>query len=367
MKWCKALWVLIGILLTTQSFGASLQPPSFPSLISALKVLDQPVQFCGEPPPVKIPQVRERFEKELLLSLWNRAQVVLWLKRSQRYFPHVEKILHANGLPDDLKFVAVAESALRPHARSHKGATGFWQFMPHTGRKYGLLISSRIDQRRNLFAATRAAAQYFKDLHEMFGSWTLAAAAYNMGEEGLTAEIMEQGIKDYYRLYLPLETQRFVFRILSIKLILTDPKRFGFDLPATEYYPPLTFDQIKMDCDKEVPLRIIARAAKTDFKVIKDLNPEIRGHYLKQGEHQIRVPEGSAKGFPQRVQALIQSDHAQRGEYVYIVKKGDNLSLIADRFGVPLVALIIWNRLDITRSIHPGDRLIIYPQKEGKP
>jgi hypothetical protein len=263
-------------------------------------------------------------------------------------------------MPDDLKYVAIAESALRPHAGSKKGAIGFWQFMKSTGQKYGLVINERIDERRNIFASTEAVIRCLKHLHETFGSWTLAAAAYNMGEDGLMAEIGEQGNNNYYHLYLPLETQRFLFRILSVKLIFFDPERYGFHLSQEDYYPPMRFDRVQVDCFQDTPLRIIAQAANTYFKVIKDLNPEIRGHYLPEGSRAILIPEGASKDFHARYQHLLKNWLADQKERIYVVKKGDNLSSIADRFGVPLVGIIFWNRLDPSKPIHPGDELIIY-------
>ncbi|NIM98832.1 MAG: transglycosylase SLT domain-containing protein, partial [candidate division Zixibacteria bacterium] len=125
----------------------------------------------------------------------------------------------------------------------------------------------------NLFASTRAAIRYFQSLYGSFESWTLAAAAYNLGEEGIMAEILEQRTDNYYHLYLPLETQRFLFRIVSAKLILSDPEIYGFKLSEEDYYPPLEFDRVQVNCSQETPIRIVAEAAKTHFKVIKDLNP----------------------------------------------------------------------------------------------
>ena len=351
----------IGLFPWSNVLGETLRRADSPSLISSLKTLHR-LDFCGEQVPLKNQEVRERLEKEFLLSLWDRAQVILWLKRSRRYFPHIEMMLKKNGMPDDLKYIAIAESALRAHAGSRKGAVGFWQFMAGTGRRYGLVINEYIDERRNLFASTRAAIKYFKGLREALGSWTLLAAAYNMGEEGLRAEIMEQDINDYYRLYLPLETQRFLFRILSVKVIFSDPAKYGFKLTEKDYYPPLTFDRITIDCLKEIPIRVIAQAAKTHFKVIKDLNPEIRGHYLGEGEHGILIPRGTSVGFQARYRRLVKKFLAAQKERIYVVKNGDNLSSIADRFDIPLAAIIIWNRLDPKRPIHPGERLIIYPK-----
>jgi len=355
------LFFLLGITLffLSSTYGEEFKGAPFPSLISSLKP-SAPLTFCDERVPIEIRDIRERLEKELLLSLWDRPQVILWLKRSRRYLPYIEKMLKENNLPDDLKYIAIAESALRPHVSSKRGATGFWQFMRDTGRRYDLAINKHIDERRNLFASTQAAIRYFKDLYEKLGSWTLAAAAYNMGEEGVEVGILEQGSGDYYNLYLPIETQRFIFRILSVKLIFSNPGLYGFYLSEDDYYPPLEFDRIHLNAYQDIPIRIIARAAETHFKVIKDLNPEIRGHYLTTGSHTILIPKGSAKDFGSRFQDLFKGWVETKKESVYIVKKGDNLSLIADRFNVPLAALLIWNELDLKAHIYPGDRLIIY-------
>ncbi len=330
-----------------------------PPLITSLRI-SAPLSFCGEEVPIEIQDVKERLEKELLLTLWDRPQVILWLKRSRRYLPIIEKLLRENNLPDDLKYLAIAESALRPHVSSTKGAIGFWQFMRETGLKYGLTINEHIDERRNVVSSTRAAIRYFEDLHEKFGSWTLAAAAYNMGDEALEAEIQEQEAGDYFHLYLPIETQRFVFRVISTKLIFSNPGQYGFYLSDEDFYPPMEFEVIQLNCPQDIPIRIVAQAANTHFKAIKDLNPEVRGHYLPKGNHELRIPKGLAKGFHNRYQDLVEKWLASREEVVYIVEKGDNLSLIAEKFGISLASLLIWNKLDPEARIYPGDRLIIY-------
>ena len=362
MKRLSLFFFFAWLLSISNINAASFESANFPSLVSSLRI-DMPLEFCGEAVPVKNQEIQERLEKELLLSFWDRPQVILWLKRSSRYFPHIEQLLQEHEMPDDLKYVAIAESALRPHAGSRKGAIGFWQFMPTTGLKYGLVINESFDERRNLFASTAAAIQYFRELYQIFKSWTLAAAAYNMGEEGLLSEILEQDTANYYQLYLPLETQRYIFRILSVKLILSNPVRYGFNLAKDDYYPLLTFDRVQVDCAEAIPLRIIAQAGKTHFKAIKDLNPEIRGHYLAKGKHAILIPHGASVGFQLRYQSLADKFLEARKEKVYIVKKGDNLSFIAERFGIPLASLIIWNRIDIKQPIHPGDCLTIYEQE----
>jgi hypothetical protein len=358
-KWPFVVLLGMGLFAWPTIVGGSPAASSEYSLISSLKI-DTPLEFCGERVPLEIQEVRERLEKELLLTLWDRPQVVLWLKRSHRYLPYIEEMLQKDGMPGDLKYIALAESALRPHAGSQKGAIGFWQFMEHAGQQYGLVINKQIDERRNIFASTQAAIRYFKELYKQFGSWTLVAAAYNMGSPRLAEEIQEQGTTNYYYLYLPLETQRYIFRILSVKLILLDPKRYGFNLSDEDYYPPLEFDQIQINCPQETHIRLIAQAAKTYFKVIKDLNPEIRGYFLAAGKHTILIPKGASEGFESRYQTLLNHQSVDQKKQIYIVKEDDTLSSVADQFSVPMSTLIMCNHLDSKTAIHPGDRLIIH-------
>lgn len=365
MKYILSLLSLL-VFAVMSVHGEDKHPPDinrFPGLMSRVRI-SGPLDFCGEPVPLENQDVRERLEKELLLTLWDRPQVTLWIKRSSRYMPIIERKLKEHDMPDDLKYVAIIESALRPHAGSRRGAIGFWQFLPATGIKYGLEINAEKDQRRNIFYSTQAAINYFKALYELLGSWTLAAAAYNMGEQGLQSEILAQKTDNYYHLYLPLETQRYIFRIIAAKLILADPITYGFEHTQEDLYPPLQYDQIKLDCFQETPIYLVAQAANTEFKKIKDLNPEIRGHFLAAGSHRLLVPKGAADGFQERFKALVDQWEAENKERVYVVKEGDNLSTIADRFNVPLPALMIWNRLDKNKHIYPGDRLVIYPEND---
>jgi hypothetical protein len=337
-----------------------------PALNDLLKV-DDTLALFGEKVPLEIPQVRERFEKELLLAAWDRPQALLWLKRSTRYLPFVAAQLKARRLPADLRFLAVAESALRPHVGSPKGALGFWQLLPDTARRYGLTVDERFDERRNVTFSTRAALDYLAELRDRLGSWTLAAAAYNMGEEGLEAEMLEQDRADFYSLYLPLETQRFIFRILVAKLIISAPERFGFRLAPADFYAPIQSVGIQIDAFEEVPLALIAAAAGTSFKSIKDLNPEIRGHYLAAGSRKVQIPPEGEKGFQKRYQALLNTHRKDRQQRIYVVQKGDNLTAIAAKFDVPLAVLLIWNRIDLNRALQPGDRLVIHNRSLPKP
>ena len=328
-------------------------------LLNAIRIT-APLSFCGEKVPLETGDVRERLERELLLSLWREPQVILWIKRMSRYMPVVSSILKKHGLPEDLKYLAIIESDLMPHEGSPKGAMGYWQFIEGTAERYGLRVDSRFDDRRNIYKSTEAAAAYLMFLHDRFGSWTLGAAAYNMGEEGLEAAILEQKQKDFYRLYLPLETQRYILRAVAVKLILDNPAPYGFILLPADLYPPVDIDTVSFKLNEDTAVQIIAEAAGTDFKVIKDLNPEIRGHYLPPGNHEIAVPKGhGGNGFQSALGERVSRSKQNLQNRTYLVGKGDSLSSIARQFNVPLPALLMWNQLGLESPIHPGDKLIV--------
>jgi len=363
----KVLSFVFVLLIWTSFVHAEtiLEPSYFPSLISSIRI-NTPLSFCGEDVPLDNREVLERLEKELLLTLSDRAQVILWIKRSNRYMPYIEEMLNENDMPQDLKYVAIIESALRPHAGSRKGAIGFWQFMKETGLNYGLIIDKYKDERRNIFTSTKAAIYYFRALYADFRSWTLSAAAYNMGEDKLKSEIQEQKVSNYYNLYLSIETQRYMLRIIAAKLILSDPVKYGFILNQEDLYPPLQFDRIHLTLSQIAPIHLIAQSAGTHFKAIKDLNPELRGHYICEGIHSILVPKGSAVDFHPRFEEAFTSWLIENKEHTYLVKKGDNLTEIAERFNVSLQNLLIWNNLKLKNHIHPGDQLTVYMDEKKK-
>jgi membrane-bound lytic murein transglycosylase D len=329
------------------------------ALIKAIKIND-PLTFCNEPVPLSETDIKERLEREMLLALDNNDDVILWLKRANRFFPYIEKVLKEKSLPDDLKYIAIAESALKPHATSNKGAAGYWQFIESTGIKYGMEVSNDIDERRNIISSTEAAANYFKDLYALFGSWTLAAAAYNMGEEGLKTELLMQKVNNYYQLYLNQETQRYIFRILAAKIIMSNPEKYGYHLASEDLYTAEQFDLLEITVSEAVPLYIIAQAAETYFKVIKDINPHLKSYYLPVGKYKLMIPRGAAMGFAERFENIRSQWLTEKKERIYIVKKGDNLSSVAARFNVPVKAIMIWNGVTNDKKIVPGDKLIIF-------
>jgi hypothetical protein len=352
--------ILVALCLPLRSYALDKEVSSsaLPSLVESSR-FPHDLFFCGAKVPLDQQEVRERLEKEVLLALWSRPQVILWLKRASRYFPHIESVLKKEGLPDDLKYLAVVESGLRPHAGSSKGAIGFWQFMRSTGKMNGLRVDSKVDERRNLFKSTTAACLYLKKLNSQFGSWPLAAAAYNMGENGLASEIKMQGAEDYYSLYLPLETQRYVFKIIAAKVIMKNAEDYGFRLSKDDLYPVLAFDRVNIDSPAQIPLTVISQSAQVSFKAVKDLNPEIRGYYLSKGKSSILIPKGSAKGFKRRFARLLKQWKKENVARLHVVKKGENLTGIAKRYEMSLASLLRLNRLTRKSYIHPGDRLVV--------
>jgi len=332
------------------------------SLVDALKIRE-PLTFCNEKVPLYEPDVKERLERELLVSLQNSDDVILWLKRANRYFPYIEKVLRDNRLPDDLKYIVIVESALKPLAASHKGAVGFWQFIESTGNKYRMTINDDIDERRNFFVSTDAAIAYLKDLRLIFDSWTLAAAAYNMGEDGLKTEMLMQRVNTYYQLHLNQETQRYIFRILAAKIILSDPQKYGFYLSREDLYHQLQFDQVEISSDHPVPIHVIAQAANTYFKMIKDLNPHLKKYHLPAGRHVILIPRGAADRFSERYETRLKQWQEEKEKSVYTIKRGDNIYTIAKSLNVSVKAIMIWNDISsVNQKLSPGEQLFIFNQ-----
>ena len=330
-----------------------------PSLIESTRI-NYPVYYCKEILPLNDPVTREKFEKEIILTLWDRPQIILWVKRSGRHMNFIEKVLLENNMPLDLKYIPVIESCLRPHAGSSKGAVGFWQFIKSTGVKYGLTINNKIDERRNIYKSTNAAIKYLKDLYKFFGSWTLATAAYNMGESGLKSEIIFQNVNDFYKLYLPVETQRYILKIITAKMILSNPEKYGFYFNKDDIYKPVRFEKFNLEIDKKTSISIIAYAANSTFKIIKELNPEIRGAYLYKNR-EILIPENSKKKFISRFNFALKRDIKKNFfKQVYTVKEGDNLASIADKFNITLNILYSWNNIKSNKFIYPGDKLNLY-------
>ena len=227
--------------------------------------------------------VGERLEREFLLSLGNPAQVVLWLKRSARYFPYIERELTRAGLPEDLKYVAVIESALLPGAYSHASALGIWQFIASTAKRYGLAVTTGWDERRNPERSTAAALAYLRELRQRFPDWPLALAAYNAGEGRVEQALRHQGVASYYQVALADETERYVFRALAAKLILSEPERYGFEVPHEQRYRAYDADVVAIELRDRMAVAELARQAGLVLPGAEDPQPGDRRGLARQG------------------------------------------------------------------------------------
>ncbi|NWG02117.1 MAG: transglycosylase SLT domain-containing protein [Syntrophaceae bacterium] len=264
--------------------------------ITAFK-LPQEVFLCEERFPLEDRNVWENLDREFLLALSNEVQVLLWMKRARRYFPWVEKRLKETGLPEDLKYVTITESSLRPEAVSTSGAAGIWQFIPSTGEKYGMRKSRSVDERFDFFKATEGALSYLKSLYEEFGSWTLSMAAYNAGENRIRREIELQKTRSYFYLDLPLETERYVYKIAVAKILLSDPGRYGYRLEEKEFYDPLLLERVQIELVQPLPIIEIAKATGVFYKEIKELNPHYIEEAIPPGIHFLNLPSGTSEKF----------------------------------------------------------------------
>ncbi len=253
--------------------------------------------LCGERIPIEDRRVWENLDREFLLAVNSEVQVLLWMKRARRYFPMIEKRLKEMGLPDDLKYVTITESSLRPSAVSSSGAAGIWQFIPSTGEKYGMRRNKGFDERFDFFKATEGALAYLGSLHEEFGNWALAMAAYNSGENRIRKEIELQRVRDYYRLYLPSETERYVYKIAVAKIILSNPERYGFRLGEKDFYDPLQLDRIQIEAGQSLSLVAVAQAVGSYYKEIKEMNPHLSEENIPAGVHFLNLPPGTSERF----------------------------------------------------------------------
>jgi membrane-bound lytic murein transglycosylase D len=262
--------------------------------ILRVEALDIPnvMTFAGERVPLQDTDVRERLDREIHVNTYWHSNMLLMIKKANRFFSEIEPLLEKYNLPDDFKYLAVAESGL-DNVTSHAGASGFWQFMKATGKEYGLEINNYVDERYNLELATKVAAQYLINSKELFGSWTNAAAAYNAGNAGITKQMKRQDVTGYYNLLLNSETGRYVFRILAFKEILSNPEKYGFYVDQQDLYQAIPTKTIIID----TPVEDFAKFAKQqgiNYKILKIHNPWLRDTYLKNAsgkQYSIKIPE----------------------------------------------------------------------------
>ncbi|KAB1069394.1 lytic transglycosylase domain-containing protein [Tamlana haliotis] len=259
--------------------------------VYALEMPDN-LNLAGEPVPVNNPDIYERMDRELLVNTYWQSNGLLMFKRAHKYFPIIEPILKKHGVPDDFKYLAVIESGLL-NVVSPAGARGVWQIMPSTAKEYGLEVNDNVDERYNLEKSTEAACQYLLESKELLGSWTLAAAAYNAGNTGVSRRLEEQMVDDYYDLLLGDETGRYVFRIVALKEILSNPTTYGFNFREKDLYTQVPTFKVKVDT-AVTDFALFAKKFDINYKILKLHNPWLREPKLNNDSrklYHIEIPK----------------------------------------------------------------------------
>jgi hypothetical protein len=265
-------------------------------MAAASWALPDSVMFAGETMPLQNFDTRESLDRELNATAYRHGSTLLTIKRAGRYFPEIEKILRENGIPEDFKYLACAESDLS-NVISPAGATGFWQIIEDTGKEYGMTINKEIDDRYNLEKSTRFACSYFKKAYERYGNWTMAAASYNNGFNGLDEQVGIQKETNYYNLLLNEETARYIFRITALKLVMSEPSKYGFAIMPEDTYKPIPYTEVTVDTSV-TSFEQFARHFDTNYKMLKFHNPWLRKPFLTNNdgrEYIIRVPDRDAR------------------------------------------------------------------------
>ncbi len=287
----------IPLLMSHQQLSDKELPQSQVAALAVVPEVPAEVKFADEVIRLNRADLRERMDREITAFTYSHQTTLLMIKRANRYFPIVEPILKECGVPDDLKYLMVIESNLSPTAKSPAGAAGLWQFMQATGREYGLEVNVNIDERYNVEKATRAACEYLKESYALYGDWMTVAASYNAGQSGISRRLEKQGVTHAMDLWLVEETSRYMFRILTAKLVLENPKTYGFILRRSQLYPYIAPKEIITTTQQIDDLTAFARQHGVTVAQLKEENPWLREYTMnnKSGRtYHIRIPDVEA-------------------------------------------------------------------------
>jgi membrane-bound lytic murein transglycosylase D len=339
----------------------------------------QELYFAGERVPTENDEVWERLDREMLVNTYWQSNALLFIKRSNRWFPIIEPILKENGVPDDFKYLALIESGFM-HVVSPAGAAGYWQFIERTAKEYDLEVNNYVDERYNVYKATTAACEYLKDAYNSLGSWTKAAAAYNMGTGGVRNQLKKQQVESYYDLYLNSETSRYVFRILAAKMILSNPKSYGFNVLSEHLYKPFKTKIIEVDTTY-IDLVEFANMHQVTYKTLKRYNPWLRSSILRnpyKKTYQIEIPlePEITEPIPEKEVGIdslkldvdtVKNEQLNLNDSLIIhkVKKKESIEDIVNKYNVNISDILEWNNLR-EYYLKPGQELKIYLKRESE-
>jgi hypothetical protein len=273
-------------------------------------VLPDRAEFAGEEAPLGLYYVREGLDRELMVNTYWHSSTLLMLKKSNRYFHIIIPILKKHNIPEDFKYLALIESGLT-NIQSQAGAAGFWQIVPATGKHFGLEITDQVDERYHIEKATEAACKLLRGSYNKFGSWTLAAAAYNVGEGRISRELERQNATSYYDLYLPEETMRYVYRIIALKLLYEHPTEYGYFIRKKDLYPPIPTYTVSVDSSIS-NLPVFAKTMKINYRLLKEFNPWLRSDKLTNAGKKKYVITLPRKGFEDFDRLLDEIENAEQ-------------------------------------------------------
>jgi len=273
-------------------------------------VLPDKAEFAGEEAPLGLYYVREGLDRELMVNTYWHSSTLLMLKKSNRYFQIIVPILRKNNIPEDFKYLALIESGLT-NIQSQAGAAGFWQFVPATGKHFGLEISDQVDERYHVEKATEAACKLLRGSYNKYGSWTLAAAAYNVGEGRISKELERQDAKTYYDLYLPEETMRYVYRIIALKLLYEHPTEYGYFIRKKDLYPAIPTYTVTVDSSIN-NLPVFAKTMSINYRLLKEFNPWLRSDKLTNASKKKYTLTLPRKGFEDFDKLLDEIENAEQ-------------------------------------------------------
>lgn len=261
------------------------------------------IVFCDETIDLTRYDRRERMDRELLAFTYMHSTSIQMIKRANRYFPIVEPILKANGIPDDFKYLMAIESSLNPLARSGAGAAGLWQFMPATAKEFGLEVAHTVDERYHVEKSTEAACKYLKQAYKRFGNWINVAASYNAGQGRISQQLEKQFEENSLDLQLVEETSRYVYRIFAAKIMFSNPQQFGFYLKASDLYPIIPYRKIKVTEDIDNLARF-AKGRGINYVLLRNMNPWLRSselHVHGNKAYYLRIPDEEGMHYNPRI------------------------------------------------------------------
>ncbi len=284
---------IVALLITGSTVDADPEVVTLeaPAAFKAVEIPDS-VLFAGEPVPLWRFDVREALDRELLVNSYFHSQTIRYIKLAPRYFSIIEPILQEKGVPNDFKYLAVAESGFNPRAVSPARAVGLWQFLQGTARDYRLEVNSEVDERYHVEKSTYAACDYLLDSYERYGSWATVAAAFNAGNAGVQRQVQRQKVASYYDLLFGEETSRYVFRIIALKLIMENPEKYNLFVAEEEKYPVVQTRVVEIT-GKVADFADFALEHGINYKLLKDFNPWLRDNFLTNSsgkKYTVKIP-----------------------------------------------------------------------------